>query len=103
MKEEPNSFRFSLKHLVLLTFVASMAFAIPSCAGRRAISQSTLDQLYAEEDTLTRQRVLEIAGEPQYRRGDYKFCYTVWNGAFFFSDMFCIVFDDEGNVTRMSF
>ena len=67
------------------------------------ISNQTLDELYAIEDTLTRDDVLRIAGPPHNQRGDAHYCYNVWNGPVFFSDMFCIDFDEDGKVTWMSF
>ncbi|TWT59334.1 hypothetical protein Pan54_00350 [Rubinisphaera italica] len=101
MPQQTSGFRFSSKTLPL--FIIFVFCAISICIRSLAINQSTLNQLYAQEDTLTRDMVIEIAGLPQSRNGDQEFCYNVWNGFVFFSDMFCIEFDDAGNVTWMSF
>lgn len=103
MEQQTANFRFSLNRLLIFVIFIAIVCAIPSWVGRMAISQNTLDRLCEREPSLTREQVLEIAGPPHYRRGDKEFRYNVWNGFVFFSDMFCIQFDTDGNVTWMSF
>jgi hypothetical protein len=103
MSSEAKSYRFTLRQLLTAVLFCSFALAIPNCLGRVAISTRTLDHLWENEEDLTRDDVLRIAGKPHRRDGDDKFHYNVWNDSAFFSDCFMICFDENGNVTSMSF